>query len=143
MLVEGGYRAHIDSVDDGERFAVAEVREIESEKIPRDEAELLVRSTVSQFEKYVNLSKKVPGEVLTSLSGIDEPGRLADTIAAHMSVDLEQKQTILEISGVRERLEHLIGLMEGEIDLFQVEKRRLLRRSSIGYLCFLQEHLSV
>ncbi len=123
VLVEGGYRASIGSVDDGERFAVAEVREIESEEIPRDEAEVLVRSTISQFEKYVNLSKKVPSEVLTSLSGIDEPGRLADTIAAHMSVDLEQKQTILEISGIRERLEHLMGLMEAEIDLFQVEKR--------------------
>ncbi len=123
VLVEGGYRASIGSVDDGERFAVAEVREIESEEIPRDEAEVLVRSTISQFEKYVNLSKKVPSEVLTSLSGIDEPGRLADTIAAHMSVDLEQKQNILEISGIRERLEHLMGLMEAEIDLFQVEKR--------------------
>ncbi len=123
VLVEGGYRAAIDSVDDSGDFAVAEVREIESEIIPRDEAEVLLRSTVSQFEKYVNLSKKVPSEVLTSLSGIDEPGRLADTIAAHMSVDLEQKQAILEISGIRERLEHLMGLMEAEIDLFQVEKR--------------------
>ncbi|MEP5765507.1 MAG: endopeptidase La [Halieaceae bacterium] len=123
VLVEGGYRASVDSVDDGEEFAVAEVREIESDDIPAEEAEVLLRSTISQFEKYVNLSKKVPGEVLTSLSGIDEPGRLADTIAAHMSVDLEQKQTILEIAGVRERLEHLMGLMESEIDLFQVEKR--------------------
>ncbi|MEM0952667.1 MAG: endopeptidase La [Pseudomonadota bacterium] len=123
VLVEGGYRASIDSVDDGEDFAVAEVREIESDPIPADEADVLLRSTVSQFEKYVNLSKKVPSEVLTSLSGIDEPGRLADTIAAHMSVDLEQKQNILEIAGIRERLEHLMGLMEAEIDLFQVEKR--------------------
>ncbi len=123
VLVEGGYRASIGSVDDGERFAVAEVREIESDEIPREEADALVRSTISQFEKYVNLSKKVPSEVLTSLSGIDEPGRLADTIAAHMSVDLDQKQAILEISGIRERLEHLMGLMEAEIDLFQVEKR--------------------
>ena len=77
----------------------------------------------AQFEKYVNLSKKVPAEVLTSLTGIDEPGRLADTIAAHMSVDLDEKQQILEISGIRARLEHLMGLMEAEIDLFQVEKR--------------------
>jgi ATP-dependent Lon protease len=123
VLVEGGYRASIDSVDDGEEFAVAEVREIESRELPAAEAEVLLRSTISQFEKYVNLSKKVPGEVLTSLSGIDEPGRLADTIAAHMNVDLEQKQKILEISGIRERLEHLMGLMEAEIDLFQVEKR--------------------
>jgi ATP-dependent Lon protease len=123
VLVEGGYRASVDSVDDGEQFAVAQVREIESDEIPLDEAEVLVRSTISQFEKYVNLSKKVPSEVLTSLSGIDEPGRLADTIAAHMSVDLDQKQAILEMSGIRERLEHLMGLMEAEIDLFQVEKR--------------------
>jgi ATP-dependent Lon protease len=123
VLVEGGYRASIDSVDDAEEFAVAAVREIEHEEIPAEEAEVLLRSTISQFEKYVNLSKKVPSEVLTSLSGIDEPGRLADTIAAHMNVDLDQKQTILEIAGIRERLEHLMGLMEGEIDLFQVEKR--------------------
>ena len=82
-----------------------------------------MRSTSSQFEKYVNLSKKVPAEVLTSLSGIDEPGRLADTIAAHMGVDLEEKQRILEIADVKPRLEHLMGLMEAEIDLFQVEKR--------------------
>jgi ATP-dependent Lon protease len=123
VLVEGGYRASVDSVDDSEEFAVAAVREIESEVVPAEEAEVLLRSTISQFEKYVNLSKKVPSEVLTSLSGIDEPGRLADTIAAHMNVDLDQKQTILEIAGIRERLEHLMGLMEGEIDLFQVEKR--------------------
>jgi ATP-dependent Lon protease len=123
VLVEGGYRASVDSIDDEAEFTVAGVREIESEALPEEEAEVLLRSTVSQFEKYVNLSKKVPTEVLTSLSGIDEPGRLADTIAAHMSVDLEQKQTILEISGIRERLEHLMGLMEAEIDLFQVEKR--------------------
>jgi ATP-dependent Lon protease len=123
VLVEGGYRASIGSVDDAEEFAIAEVREIESEEIEAAEAEVLLRSTISQFEKYVNLSKKVPSEVLTSLSGIDEPGRLADTIAAHMNVDLDQKQTILEIAGIRERLEHLMGLMEGEIDLFQVEKR--------------------
>ena len=82
VLVEGGYRASLDSIDDEGPFAVAEVREIESEVIPDPEAEALVRSTVSQFEKYVNLSKKVPSEVLTSLSGIDEPGRLADTITS-------------------------------------------------------------
>jgi ATP-dependent Lon protease len=123
VLVEGGYRASVDSMDDEGEFTVAEVREIEGEVLPTEEAEALVRSTVTQFEKYVNLSKKVPAEVLTSLSGIDEPGRLADTIAAHMSVELDQKQTILEISGIRERLEHLMGLMEAEIDLFQVEKR--------------------
>ena len=123
VLVEGSYRAVIDNVDDEGRFTVAGVREVESDDVPDDEAEGLLRSTVSQFEKYVNLSKKVPAEVLTSLSGIDEPGRLADTIAAHMSVDLQEKQSILEISDIRARLEHLMGLMEAEIDLFQVEKR--------------------
>ena len=72
VLVEGVYRASVTGVDDGEIFAVAEVREIESDEIPAEESEVLLRSTISQFEKYVNISKKVPGEVLTSLSGIDE-----------------------------------------------------------------------
>ena len=98
VLVEGGFRAAVDAVDDEGDFAVASVREIVSDDIPEGEVEGLLRSTNSQFEKYVNLSKKVPAEVLTSLTGIDEPGRLADTIAAHMSVDLEEKQRILEIS---------------------------------------------
>ena len=123
VLVEGGYRAVVDSINDEGEFAIAGVREVESEEIPEAEVEGLLRSTIGQFEKYVNLSKKVPAEVLTSLTGIDDPGRLADTIAAHMSVDLEEKQKILEISSVRGRLEHLMGLMEAEIDLFQVEKR--------------------
>jgi ATP-dependent Lon protease len=123
VLVEGCYRAVVDNVDDEGEFAVAGVREVESEDIPEEEVEVLQRSTISHFEKYVNLSKKVPAEVLTSLSGIDEPGRLADTIAAHMGVDLDEKQRILEITGIRSRLEHLMGLMEAEIDLFQVEKR--------------------
>ena len=123
VLVEGGYRAVVDSVNDEGTFAIAGVREVISDDLPENEAEALLRSTVTQFEKYVNLSKKVPAEVLTSLTGIDEPGRLADTIAAHMSVDLEEKQRILEITGIRARLEHLLGLMEAEIDLFQVEKR--------------------
>ncbi|MAT91056.1 MAG: endopeptidase La [Halioglobus sp.] len=123
VLVEGGFRSALLNIDDSGRFAVAEVREIVSDDIPEQEVEALLRSTVSQFEKYVNLSKKVPAEVLTSLTGIDEPGRLADTIAAHMSVDLEEKQRILEIAEIRPRLEHLMGLMEAEIDLFQVEKR--------------------
>lgn len=123
VLVEGGFRAAVDAVDDEGDFAVASLREIVSDDIPEGEVEGLLRSTNSQFEKYVNLSKKVPAEVLTSLTGIDEPGRLADTIAAHMSVDLEEKQRILEISSIRSRLEHLMGLMEAEIDLFQVEKR--------------------
>jgi ATP-dependent Lon protease len=123
VLIEGGYRAAIASVDDEGEFTVSTVREIEGDEIPEAEVEAMLRSTISLFEKYVNLSKKVPTEVLTSLTGIDEPGRLADTIAAHMSVDLDEKQKILEISGTRARLDHLMGLMEAEIDLFQVEKK--------------------
>ena len=123
VLVEGSYRAVVDNINDEGAFGVAGVREIISEDIPDPESETLLRSTTAQFEKYVNLSKKVPAEVLTSLTGIDEPGRLADTIAAHMSVSLEEKQQILEMSGIRARLEHLMGLMDAEIDLFQVEKR--------------------
>ena len=123
VLVEGLYRAAVAAVDDDGAYAVADVREIEAADPDEGEGEGLLRSTASQFEKYVNLSKKVPAEVLTSLSGIDEPGRLADTIAAHMGVDLEEKQRVLEIADVKPRLEHLMGLMEAEIDLFQVEKR--------------------
>ncbi len=90
-----------------------------------DEADVesLIRSAITHFEKYVNVSKKIPAEVLTSLSGIDEVGRLADSVAAHMTMELEQKQAILEMLSERERLEHLMTVMESEIDLFTVEKR--------------------
>ncbi len=123
VLVEGEYRAAMESVDDDGAFTVAAVRQIETDALTADESAALVRSAVEQFEKYVSLSKKVPAEVLSSLAGIDEPSRLADTIAAHMSVDLEEKQRILEIASIQNRIEHLMGLMGAEIDLFQVEKR--------------------
>jgi len=123
VLVEGSYRAAVLAIDEEDEFAVASVREIESESLGSKDGATLVRATVEQFEKYVGLSKKVPAEVLTSLSGIDDPGRLADTISAHMRVDLEEKQRILEIADIRARLEHLQSLMDAEIDLFQVEKR--------------------
>ncbi|QQD19891.1 endopeptidase La [Spongiibacter nanhainus] len=123
VLVEGSYRAQVDAITAEEDYFKAEVTGIDESKIPEQEAEVILRSAVSQFEKFVNLSKKIPAEVLTSLSGIEDPGRLADTIAAHMSMDLEQKQAVLEMADERERLEHLMALMEAEIDLFQVEKR--------------------
>ena len=123
VLVEGDYRAAIESMDDEGAYTIAYARQIESDEIPHDEGVELIRNIVGHFEKYVSLSKKVPSEVLTSLSGIDEPGRLADTIAAHMSVDLEEKQRILEVASIRDRLDHLLGLMDAEIDVFQVEKR--------------------
>src|SRR5699024_1026814 len=87
------------------------------------EVEVLTRSLLNQFEQYVKLNKKVPPEILSSLSSIDDAGRLADTIAAHMALKIEEKQAILEIDNVRERLEHLLGLLESEIDILQVERR--------------------
>ncbi len=123
VLVEGGERAQVTQINDEGAFFSAEVELLGSDDIAEEESESLVSSAMGQFEHYVSLSKKVPSEVMTSLSGIDEPGRLADTVAAHMSLSLEQKQEILELTDTRSRLEHLLGLMAAEIDLFQVEKR--------------------
>ena len=81
------------------------------------------RAMISQFDQYVKLNKKIPPEILTSLAGIDEPGRLADTIAAHLPLKLEQKQEVLEMFDVKQRLEHLLPLIEAELDILQVEKR--------------------
>ena len=123
VLVEGGSRVSLSNLASGDYFSaeaepVSEVQEI----VPR-EADVLKRSLVSQFENYVKLNRKVPPEILTSLSGIEQPGRLADTVAAHMALKLEQKQKVLEITAVRERLEHVMALIEGEIDMLQIEKR--------------------
>jgi ATP-dependent Lon protease len=84
---------------------------------------VLTRSVVSQFEQYVKLNKKVPPEILTSLAGIEQAGRLADTVAAHMSLKLADKQKVLEIQDVRQRLEHILALIEGEMEVLQIEKR--------------------
>ena len=85
--------------------------------------DVLARSVISQFEQYVKLNRKVPPELLTALAGIEEPGRLADTVAAHMSLKLDDKQKVLEIQDVGERLEHMLALIDGEIDVLQIEKR--------------------
>lgn len=123
VLVEGGERAVVEAIDSGDDFSMATVRQLECDELAEAEVDATIRETVAHFEKYVDVSKKVPKEVLTSLSGIDDPGRLADTIAAHMSVDLEEKQNILEMASVKRRIDHLMGLMDSEIDLFQVEKK--------------------
>ncbi|MCY4425814.1 MAG: endopeptidase La [Halieaceae bacterium] len=123
VLVEGGHRARVLEMDNSGGFCVAEVGEIDNQDARAEEAGALLRPAMAQFEKYVNLSKKVSSEALTSLSGINEPGRLADAIAVHLSVDLDKKQAILEMMDLVERLEHVMSLMEEEIDLFQVEKR--------------------
>ena len=126
VLVEGSERAKVLNFVGTEDYFQAQISLLESGKasdLDEREVEVLMRSVLAQFDQYVKLSKKVPPEILSSLAGIEEPGRLADTIAAHMSLKVEEKQKILEMSDLRQRLEHLIGLMEAEIDLLQVEKR--------------------
>jgi ATP-dependent Lon protease len=124
VLVEGAERAKITGFVSSEEYFAAEIQSLEWVGADDDrEVEVLMRSLMTLFDQYVKLNKKVPPEILTSLSGIDDPGRLADTIAAHMSLKLDEKQTILEIESVRARLEHLMGLIEGEIDVLQIEKR--------------------
>ena len=123
VLVEGGQRARVDRYIESELYFAAEYTLVEEEPADEQEIEVLARAATTQFEQYVKLNKKVPPEILASLSGIDDAARLADTIAAHLSVKIDQRQTILEIDSTRERLEHLIARLEEEIDLLQVEKR--------------------
>ncbi|ANH71952.1 endopeptidase La [Ralstonia insidiosa] len=123
VLVEGTQRANILTVTDDESHFFCEAVPVGPEPTESAETEALRRAIVSQFDQYVKLNKKIPPEILTSLSGIDEPGRLADTIAAHLPIKLEQKQKILEMFNVTERLESLLSQLEGEIDILQVEKR--------------------
>ncbi|QEY15095.1 endopeptidase La [Cellvibrio sp. KY-GH-1] len=123
VLIEGRERAKISLIEDVGSYFKANAEVIISASIEGAEARALVASAIGQFEQYVNLSKKVPVEVITSLSGIDEPGRLADTIAAHMSLDLPKKQSILEMADIHSRIELLLDLMDAEVDLFHVEKK--------------------
>ncbi len=125
VLVEGAQRARVFNMEEeSNEFFVASYELLE-DKTPKDERELdiLSRSILSAFDQYVKLNKKVPAEILTSLAGIDEPSRLSDTIAAHMSLKLEEKQKVLEIADVHERMEYLMSLIDAEIDLLQIEKR--------------------
>jgi ATP-dependent Lon protease len=123
VLVEGTQRANVLRVYDAQSHFDAEVQIVPAEDGTDSESEAMRRVLIAQFDQYVKLNKKIPPEILTSLAGIDDAGRLADTIAAHLPLKLEQKQEVLEIFGVRKRLEHLLGLLEGEIDILQVEKR--------------------
>ena len=123
VLVEGTHRANVQRVFDAKTHFDAEVQIIPAEDGTDSEAEAMRRVLIAQFDQYVKLNKKIPPEILTSLASIDDAGRLADTIAAHLPLKLEQKQEVLEMFGVRKRLEHLLSLLEGEIDILQVEKR--------------------
>src|SRR5438094_1673696 len=123
VLVEGGTRAHIRDIVDVRTHWVAEASAVPADGAPAPEVEALRRALLSAFDQYVKLNKKIPPEILTSLSGIDEAGRLADTVAAHLPLKLEQKQQVLEMFDVKQRLEHLLSQLETEIDILQVEKR--------------------
>ena len=123
VLVEGSQRARIHHISELDTHFVADLTPVESESGDESEIEAMRRAIVQQFDQYVKLNKKIPPEILTSLAGIDDAGRLADTIAAHLPLKLEQKQVILEIFNVAKRHEHLLGQLEGELDILQVEKR--------------------
>ncbi len=123
VLVEGTQRAKVLRVLDEKSHFDADIEPVQAVDSLGSEAEAMRRALINQFDQYVKLNKKIPPEILTSLAGIDDAGRLADTIAAHLPLKLEQKQEVLEIFDVRKRLEHLLGLLEAELDILQVEKR--------------------
>ena len=123
VLVEGTQRARIASVEDRGDYLVAEAVPMVADVGSANEVEAMRRALLAQFDQFVKLNKKIPPEILTSMSGIDDGGRLADAIAAHLPLKLEQKQQILEMGEVGKRLEHLLGVLEGEVDILQVEKR--------------------
>ena len=123
VLVEGVQRAKASQVEDNGDFFLCEVELIETASEISAESEALRRAVVTQFDQYVKLNKKIPPEILTSISGIDDPGRLADTIAAHLPLKLEHKQQVLEFADIHARLENLLEQLEREVDILQVEKR--------------------
>jgi len=123
VLVEGVSRAQVDNLVAADFFAayVSPIADVDTYE--EREIDVLTRSVISQFEQYVKMNKKVPPEVLTSLAGIEQAGRLADTVAAHMALKLADKQKVLEIADIRARLEHVLGQIEGEMEVLQIEKR--------------------
>ncbi|GGB16475.1 endopeptidase La [Agarivorans gilvus] len=123
VLVEGSQRARLEEIIQQDEYYIASAEYVVSAQPEEKEQEVMVRSAISQFEGYIKLNKKIPPEVLTSVSGIDDAARLADTMAAHMPLKLEDKQSVLELASVTERLEYLMAMMESEIDLLQVEKK--------------------
>jgi len=124
VLVEGGERVQISRYqsENGYFEAFWKLVPLDDESTEK-ELEVTMRSLVSLFEQYVKLNRKIPPELLTTLAGIDDPSRLADTVAAHLTIRLEEKQVLLEMGNARRRMEHLMALVEGEIDVLQLEKR--------------------
>jgi ATP-dependent Lon protease len=123
VLVEGIQRANTHSISDNGEHFMAEVTPVPPETDAKPEVEALRRAVTQQFDQYVKLNKKIPPEILTSIAGIDDAGRLADTIAAHLPLKLENKQSVLDLFAVDKRLEKLLEQLEHEVDILQVEKR--------------------
>ena len=126
VLVEGQQRAKVNKIEDGEQHFSANVTPVEAAVIAADktsEIEALRRAVMQQFDHYVKLNKKIPPEILTSISSIDDAGRLADTIAAHLPLKLDAKQVILDLAQVKERLENLYEQLEREVDILNVDKK--------------------
>ena len=123
VLVEGMRRVRVGNIEAQDDLFFADATVLDSEGNDDNEVEAMRRALVAQFDQYIKLNKKIPPEILSSISGIEDTGRLCDTIAAHLPLKLEQKQEVLELLGVRERTERLLGQLESEIDILQVEKR--------------------
>src|SRR6058998_1334948 len=123
VLVEGIQRANTHGISDNGEHFVADVTPVPPEAETKPEIEALRRAVTQQFDQYVKLNKKIPPEILTSIAGIDDAGRLADTIAAHLPLKLDAKQSVLDLFAVDKRLEKLLELLEHEVDILQVEKR--------------------
>ncbi len=123
VLVEGSQRARLESINARQEMFFAGARPVLADEGLNHEVEALRRAVIGQFDQYIKLNKKIPPEILTSIAGIEDAGRLADTIAAHLPLKLEQKQEILELFDVRARIERLLAQIEAEIDILQVEKR--------------------
>jgi ATP-dependent Lon protease len=123
VLVEGLQRANTHSISDNGEYFVADLTPVPPEAETKPEIEALRRAVTQQFDQYVKLNKKIPPEILTSIAGIDDAGRLADTIAAHLPLKLENKQSVLDLYAVDKRLEKLLEQLEHEVDILQVEKR--------------------
>ncbi|KWT84297.1 ATP-dependent protease La Type I [Variovorax sp. WDL1] len=126
VLVEGQQRARVNRIDDGETHFSANVTPVEAPEAAAQkgtEVEALRRAVMQQFDQYVKLNKKIPPEILTSISSIDDPGRLADTIAAHLPLKLDNKQAVLDLDDIKSRLENLYGQLEREVDILNVDKK--------------------
>jgi len=123
VLVEGEDRAAVLRYTEIDDCYMAETAQVLTDPLDEREGEVLTRTVMAEFDQYVKLNSKIPPEILTSLAGIEDAGRLADAVAAHLNLRIDEKQKMLEMSDIRERLEHILGVMESEIDLLQVEKR--------------------